>query len=152
MPGAVIAVIIIVGCFIFYRIRKCSTLNVERLEGRRCIWCEKPIEEDQAYINKSIFFQRYPNCRFRSHLTCEERVLARHRMYYRVILGMVVMTTIMASIGTLSDLKHGYKLGWDDLSLFIKVFASVFAVLMFIRSKIRPWEEEVKRAKEQLIP
>lgn len=147
MPGIIIAVVILVAYYAFHRIR--ARINQSRhaalLEGQLCIWCGKQIDEDQPAIDRSSS-PKSLTYNSGSHLACEEQAFTRHRRYYLFFLALAILYTLAVTGVFLSDLAGKHKLPWGAVfGLF-----GVFWLPLWIKAHIRPWQQMIRQAKEQV--
>ena len=149
MPGVILAIVILLGYFIFYQIRAHvnPTKHEALLEGKICVWCGKPIEDGQPIISSSKSGRLLNSPNNKSHLACDEQAFAKNRRYYLIFFVMTIIAAIILISIIATDIVNKEKVDWilpSNIVLF------VYAVLYLKHTFIQPWEQKIKEAKNKM--
>lgn len=135
MPGAIIAIVIVACIAVKWRLdaKFRPQYVADLVEGRRCVWCKRPIEASDATPDRTRAG------RGSAHLKCEMHAAKRHLFYYRAFLGMAIMGAVCFIGGTVSDCVAAHKIIWGEIAMFSAPLIAVFWLPLVIRSVAVPW-------------
>jgi hypothetical protein len=144
-----IAVVVVVGYYVWWRLlAKYRPHYIGDLrEGRICMWCRKPIADEEAGVLRDPDSELVDTGRFgsRAHLRCEQEAVKRHLRYYRWFLLMTVLVIGAVAAAIASEVLRGVKWSSGDYAELLWVAVFPLMLVFMARLSVVPWARRVER-------